>query len=409
MFTCARRLPKYLIEFLSWKLFLPSPTLVVRLYRVPLSSFQFTSCERQHCRIARIMLRNPSSESVIHESIAMCEGTFAKENRPNHSSLSAKDPMSNHTMSDSLEQLSINDVYAGISVGACYKDDFTSNHSSTSIRSYSSCDSYTSSVKSARGIPDEHKDNRFNGVKRPNSSVSYSGSQISPGGLFSSHHEYRAQDCKNSIIRPSAGEHQTWEEFCDLQLVAFLQMCTMEDVHALTLSAAMLNERFKLHLKRMFSQEGNLNFLSYRASPKPGQPEAQFQLLRHHQSIFSQSRSSIRSHNSHASYSSTSTTSSFSSQISDGTMQNHVQQEAMRLKDCITKIQKKLKYLEKEPHEAQDRQTDKGEEDPAAKSTSMKALLEINETAIQFLEAKEGHLRLLGFCKLSLPWVLVSN
>jgi hypothetical protein len=279
-----------------------------------------------------------------------------------------------------------------------------SNHSSTSIRSYGSYDSYTCSVHSARGIRDADTDSRFSGLERRHSSVGNIASPggLSPGGLSSRYSGDGIQDITRTEIQQLDGDHQTWEEFCDLQLVAFLQICTLDDVHALTQSPPSLRERFQLYLKRMISQEGNVDFLSYQASPRPGQPEAQLQLVRHHRSIFSQSRSSIRSHSSRTSHSSASTASSFSSQISDGTMLNHVQQEAISLKDCIIKIQKKLKYLEKESRGAQN---NKGQEGPAPELASLRTLVETNETAIELLHSKEGALGVLGFCRSNAPWI----
>ena len=275
-----------------------------------------------------------------------------------------------------------------------------SNHSSTSIRSYGSNNSYTGSIRLARGIPEADSDNRFRSLERRHSSVdNIPNSDLLPhGGLSCRPSGDEMQHVQSLRVGSLERDHQTWEEFCVLQLVAFLQICKLEDVDILTQSPTLLRERFKLYLKRMISQEGNMDFLSYQASPRPGQPKAQSQLPRHHMSIFSQSRSSIHSYSSRTSHSSASTASSFSSQISDGTLLNHVQQEAKSLKDCLIKIQKKLKKLEIEP---QVTHNTKGQEGPAAESATLTTLMKTNETAIEWLQSREGDLGLLGFCKLS--------
>ena len=277
-----------------------------------------------------------------------------------------------------------------------------SNHSSTSIRSYGSNNSYTCSVRSARGIPDADSDYRFNGLERRHTSVGNSTSprRLSPPGLSRRYSAHEIHNVERAEVISSEGDHQMWEKFCVLQLVAFLQVCTSDDMHALRRSPTLLGERFKLYLKRMISQEGNIDFLSYQASLRPGQLEAQLQLLRHHKSIFSQSRSSIRSYSSRTSHSSASTASSFSSQISDSSLLNHVQQEAKSLKDCLIKIQKKLKYLEKELKQTEN---NKGQEAPAAELASLITLVETNERAIKMLYSKEEDLGVLGFCKSSAP------
>ncbi|KFX91398.1 hypothetical protein V490_05931 [Pseudogymnoascus sp. VKM F-3557] len=277
----------------------------------------------------------------------------------------------------------------------------SSNHSSTSIRSCGSNNSYTCSVRSARGIPDTDSDNRFSDLERRHSSVGNSTSprHLSPCGLSRKYSTHEIHNVGRGVVRSSEGDHQTWEEFCVLQLVAFLQVCTLDDVHALTQSPTLLGKRFKFYLKRMISQEGNIDFLSYQASPRPSQPEPQLQLLRHQKSILSQSRSLVRSYSSRTSHSSASTASSFSSQISDGTLLNHLQQEAKSLKDCLVKIQKKLKHLEKE---LQGTQSNKGQERPAVESATLTTLVETNKTAIEWLHSKEGDLGLLGFSDMSL-------
>lgn len=276
-----------------------------------------------------------------------------------------------------------------------------SNHSSTSIRSYGSNNSYTGSIRLVRGIPDADSDNRFSALERRHSSVdNISNSDSLPYGVLSCRpfgdKIQRVQSLRVGLLER---DHQTWEEFCVLQLVAFLQICKLEDVVTLTQSPTLLRERFKLYLKRMISQEGNMDFLSYQASPRPGQPKAQSQLPRHHMSIFSQSRSSIHSYSSRTSHSSASTASSFSSQISDGTLLNHVQQEAKSLKDCLINIQKKLKKLEIEP---QGTHNNKSQEGLAAELATLTTLMETNETAIEWLQSREGDLGLLGFSDMSL-------
>lgn len=289
-----------------------------------------------------------------------------------------------------------------------YSGHASSNHSSTSIRSNSSNNSYTCSVRSARGILDTDSDSRFSGLERRHSTVSNNAStrHVSPLGLprkNSTHEIHNAEPADR-------GDYQTWEEFCVLQLVSFLQVCTLDDVHALTESPTLLRNQFKLYLKRMISQEGNIDFLSYQASPQPSQLEAQLQLFRHQKSIFSQSRSSIRSYNSRSSHSSASTASSFSSQISDGTLLNHVQQEAKSLKDCLIKIQKKLTDLrilniEHIKKMYTGTESNKGQELPAVESAPLTTLTEANKAAIDMLHSKEADLGLLGFCKLSAPCV----
>ncbi|KUJ06297.1 uncharacterized protein LY89DRAFT_412547 [Mollisia scopiformis] len=268
-----------------------------------------------------------------------------------------------------------------------------SNHSATSIRSHGSNDSYTCSVRSARGIPDPDSDTRYSGLEQRSRSV---GNNASPRDLSPLEPRRRSTHEINGngeAVESSGENYQTWEEFCVLQLVAFLQVCTLDDVHTLTQSPTLLGKRFILYLKRMISQEGKTDFLSYRASPRPGQPEAQLQLL-HQKSFFSQSRTSIRSYSSRTSQSSTSTASSFSSQISDGTTLNHVQQEAKSLHDCLAKIQKKLKHLEKE---LQGIRISKGQDHLAAELQTLAGLVETIKTAIEWLRSNEEDLGLLGF------------
>lgn len=329
-----------------------------------------------------------------------------REKREKRGQLERASSLPRHNHSSSLNRVgSISDlsrrqesVSRQSPVPGIYSGYAGSNHSSTSIRSYGSNNSYSCSVRSARGILDADSDNRFSGLERRSSNVDNlsSPSCLPPHGLPRRHSGDGIQNVKRAEDRPLERYHQTWERFCVLQLVAFLQICTLDDVHALTQSPTLLGERFRLYLKRMMSQEGNMDFLSYQASPRPGQPETQLQLLRHHKSSFSQSRDSIRSYSSRTSHSSASTASSFSSQISDGTLLNHVQQEAKTLKDCLTKIQKKLKSLETE---SKGTQSNKGQKGSAAESAPL-------TTAIELLHSEEGHLGLLGFCKSSAPWLL---
>ncbi|KAF4632823.1 hypothetical protein G7Y89_g5300 [Cudoniella acicularis] len=182
-----------------------------------------------------------------------------------------------------------------------------SNHSSSSIRSYGSNNSYACSVRSARGIRDEDTDIGFEeGMKQPKSrtfrSVKYMANplSLSPGARSRRNSATEIVDARSKNFETLEDIHQTWDEFCVSQLVAFLQICTPAD--------------------RMIRQGGNANFISYQASPKPGQPESQLQTLHHRNSKFSLSRSSIRSHRSHISQNSSSTASSFYSQVSDADM-----------------------------------------------------------------------------------------
>ncbi|EPE29713.1 RNA-binding, RBD [Glarea lozoyensis ATCC 20868] len=282
-------------------------------------------------------------------------------------------------------------------VTGTYSGYASSNHSDISIRSFGSNNSYTCSVRSARGIPDADSEILSpvsNGVKGRQSSAA---SSDTPHCVVDNTRHTKALPSEELV--GLEGKYQSWETFCVWQLVAFLQVCTLSDVHALTQSPIKLKDRFKSYLRRMIAREGNTDFLLYRAFAQPGQPEAQLQMLRHLNSTFSQSRSSIRSYSSRTSHSSASSASSFSSQISDGTLLNHVQQEAKSLKDCLIKIQKKLKHLEKG---LEGIQNDKSQETPAAESITLVKLVDANKIAIEWLNSKDGELGLLGFSDMSL-------
>lgn len=191
---------------------------------------------------------------------------------------------------------------------------------------------------------------------------------------------------------------QSWEEHCEHQLIAFLQVRTMKETIDFVQSPVHLLQRmlFKNFLTHMIMEAGNADFLSCQISSASDELNAPSVLATNRKDIVPQTASSSRhSFSSSTSQSSTSTINSFSSQISDGTTLNSAQIETRSLRKYLIGIQNRVKQLEKVPQV---------EEYQKAHADSMGVpalypLIKSIEKANELLISKDKLLGVLGFCK----------